>query len=130
MAATAPTGKSLVAAVYPALAAGDRAALETLLHPDFVAHFAPGMPVGAGTAVGRDDALAHWRAIGRAFAVRAEPEELLDCEGRRVVARGRYRGARRVAAVRAFDACFLHLWRMEDGRLRELHQVTDTARWT
>ncbi|HYF24111.1 MAG TPA: nuclear transport factor 2 family protein [Baekduia sp.] len=117
-----------VRALYPALAAGDRAALEALLAEDFTGEFAAGMPVGGGPAASRAEALEHWWAIGRAFAVRAEPEELLRCEGGRVVVRGAYRGRRR-AGGGPVEAAFLHLWRLRDGRAAHLVQVTDTARW-
>ena len=68
----------LVARVYPALAAGDKRAMEDLLTPDFEGRLADGMPVGGGSHDGSAAMLENgWWAIGRAFDVRAEPEELV-----------------------------------------------------
>ncbi|WP_327113115.1 hypothetical protein OHB12_30605 [Nocardia sp. NBC_01730] len=41
---------------------------------------------------------------------------------------GRYRGSAH-ATERAYDAGFVHLWQVVDGRITRLHQYTDTARW-
>lgn len=120
---------ALVDRLYAALAAGDADALERVLAPDFVAHFADGMPVGGGrhdgAAPARDEG---WWAIGRAFSVRAEPAERIRCADGRLLVRGRYRGHRR-ADDAPVDAEFNHLWSARDGRLVELRQLTDTARW-
>lgn len=116
--------------LYTALRRGDADALDTLLAPDFVGLFAEGMPAGGGRhegpAAAREDG---WWAIGRAFAVRPEPDEAVRCEDGRLLVRGRYRGKER-ATGHEVDAAFMHLWRAREGRLVELHQVTDTARWT
>ena len=115
--------------LYAALAAGDREGVLGRLHPGFVAQFADGMPVGGGRADGPQEALEHWWAIGRAFAVVAEPEEVWTCADGRLVVRGRYRGHARDDAERVVDAAFAHFWTVAEGRLVQLHQVTDTARW-
>lgn len=120
----------LVQAVYAALGAGDAAAIEAALAPDFVGHVADGMPVGGGRHDGpaamRGDG---WWAIGREFAVLAQPDEFIACADGRLLVTGRYRGTRR-SDGHEVDAAFTHLWTARDGRLTELHQVTDTARWT
>src|SRR3984957_4791781 len=97
--------------LYRALAAGDRAALSTLLHPEFVGPATDGLPLGMG---GRHDGPAAmqrdlWGTIGRPYRVEAQPEEfrLLD-DGRLFVA-GHYRGEGR-ASGRPLDAAFISLF--------------------
>lgn len=122
--------EQLVRAVYPALAAGDRDTLASLLADDFEAAFCAGLPHGlggvrrgAGTAITEG-----WWAIGRAFAVLAEIEEVVPCEDGRVLVRGTYRGSER-ATGRVVEAEFMHLWTAAGGRLTHLRQLTDTAAW-
>lgn len=120
----------LVRAVYAALGAGDVAALHDALAPDFAGHVADGMPVGGGRHDGPDAMIRDgWWAIGRDFAVLAQPEELVACADGRLLVRGRYRGTRRADGFEV-DAAFTHLWTARAGRLTELHHVTDTRRWT
>ncbi len=122
--------EELVHAVYAALRAGDAAALDDLLDASFVGEVAAGMPVGGGRHEGpaamRDDG---WWAIGRAYAVHAEPAELLACTDGRLLVTGFYRGTRRADGF-TVEAAFTHLWTARDGRLVALTQVTDTERWT
>jgi ketosteroid isomerase-like protein len=120
--------QALVEELYAALAVGDETRLIGVLADDVSAHFCAGMPAGAGTAHGRQDAKTHWWAIGAAYAVRPEVEELVRCVDGRLLVRGIYRGVARIGGGRV-EAVFTHLWRAEAGRLIELHQVTDTARW-
>lgn len=118
----------LVHALYAALAAGDEEHLRILLADDFVGHFCAGMPAGAGVAVGVQAAKEHWWAIGAAFAVQPAVEELLPCVDGRLVVRGTYRGRAR-AGGHPVRADFVHVWTAARGRLIELRQITDTARW-
>lgn len=127
---TTPSVEPLVRAVYAALAVGDADALDAVLAPDFVGEVADGMPVGAGRHEGPQAMREHgWWAIGRRYAVLAEPEEFVGCGDGRLLVTGRYRGTRRADGF-AVDAAFTHLWTARDGRLTALTQVTDTARWT
>jgi 2-(1,2-epoxy-1,2-dihydrophenyl)acetyl-CoA isomerase len=120
----------LLARVYPAISTGDRATLEQLLAPGFVASVTEGMPVGGGTHEGAqamiDDG---WWAIGKRFAVKAEPREVIACADGRTLVLGRYRGRER-ATGHEVDAAFSHLWSSRNGQLTALIQITDTARWT
>jgi ketosteroid isomerase-like protein len=124
------TIRELVSAVYPALAAGDRDALGELLDPAFEAAFTEGLPFGIGgtrrgaQAAQRDG----WWAIGRAFDLRAEPAEWIDCTDGRLLVIGRYTGRARASGA-AVDAEFAHLWTAHGGRLTRLWQLTDSARW-
>jgi len=124
------TIEDLVRRAYPALAAGDAPALLALLDPAFEGHLAEGMPLGiggrhAGAETMRRDG---WWAIGRAFAVRAEPQQWIACDDGRLLVLGRYRGRAR-STGRPLDAAFAHLWTERDGRLTGVWQLTDTALW-
>lgn len=124
------TVEELVRAVYAALEAGDAAAIDAVLAPDFVGHVAEGMPVGGGRHEGPEAMRrAGWWAIGREFAVLARPQEFIPCEDGRLLVVGRYRGTRRADGFEV-DAAFAHLWTAREGRLAELRQVTDTRRWS
>lgn len=121
----------LVRAVYPALAAGDEAALRELLAPGFTATFCEGLPAGlGGVRRGPDAAIAEgWWQIGRLFAIRAEPQQWFEADnGSGLVVVGVYRGRAR-ATGRALEADFAHLWEAEDDRLTALRQITDSALW-
>lgn len=124
------TVEELVRAVYAALEAGDAAAIDAVLAPEFVGHVAEGMPVGSGRHEGPEAMRqAAWWAIGREFTVLAWPDEFVPCVDGRLLVVGRYRGTRRADGA-PVDAAFTHLWTARNGRLVELHQVTDTRRWT
>jgi ketosteroid isomerase-like protein len=119
----------LVERLYAALAAGDRDGVQALLHPEFVATFAAGLPFGIGGSHHGSDAIDHgWWAIGRAFALRAEPSEWIDCADGRLLVAGRYVGHAR-ATRRPITAAYIHLFAAEDDRLTRLIQVTDSALW-
>ena len=119
----------LVERLYAALAAGDRDGVQALLHPEFVATFAAGLPFGIGGAHRGTDAIDHgWWAIGRAFALRAEPSEWIDCADGRLLVIGSYVGHAR-ATRRPITAAFTHLVAGEGGQLTSLVQVTDSALW-
>src|SRR5689334_6167523 len=121
--------RALVDRLYSALEAGDRAAVADLLHPDFTATFADGLPYGlGGTRRGRDAIDNGWWAIGRHFAIKARPDEYIDCTDGRLLVLGRYIGHDR-RTDHEVDAAFAHIWREANGRLSELVQITDSVRW-
>jgi 2-(1,2-epoxy-1,2-dihydrophenyl)acetyl-CoA isomerase len=116
--------------LYAALAEGDGAELDVLLHPDFRGVLADGMPRGIGGEYRGAEAMRAegWGAIGRHFAARAEAERFLALEDGRLLVTGRYTGrGRRGGDV--VDAAFAHLVTVADGRITALEQYTDTARW-
>jgi 2-(1,2-epoxy-1,2-dihydrophenyl)acetyl-CoA isomerase len=128
---TLDTKVSTARRLYRALAAGDRAALSTLLHPDFIGHATEGLPFEMGGRHDGSEAMRRnlWWTIGRHYKVEAQPEEfrLLD-DGRLFVA-GHYRGEGRKSG-RRLDASFIHLIAFaDDGRILSLHQLTDSAAW-
>lgn len=122
--------EDLVRRVYPALASGDRAALGELLAPDFDGVLAEGMPLGIGGRHAGAEAMQRdgWWAIGRAFAVQAEPQDWIPTADGRLLVTGRYRGHARETDG-ALDAAFAHLWSSDGECLTALRHFTDTARW-
>ena len=121
--------RELVARLYDGLAAGDRDAVQALLHPDFVATFAAGLPFGiGGTHRGTAAIDCGWWAIGRAFALRAEPREWIDCVDGRLLVLGRYVGHARATRT-PISAGYTHLFDGDRERLTSLIQLTDSALW-
>jgi 2-(1,2-epoxy-1,2-dihydrophenyl)acetyl-CoA isomerase len=120
----------LVRSLYRALAAGDRAALEKLLDPDFVGETAAGLPSGLGGRYEGARAMRRefWGAIARAFDLTACPDEVVQLADGRVLATGSYLGTAR-ATGRKLEAAFVHTIVVADGRIVGLRQLTDTARW-
>jgi len=116
--------------LYAALAKGDAAALEALVHPDFIGTTADGLPLGlggryVGLAAMRDE---FWWRIGRAWRVEAVAEELHLLDDGRLHVSGRYRGEARESGA-PLDAAFTHIIEFVDGRISALTQLTDTAAW-
>ncbi|MFI0357298.1 nuclear transport factor 2 family protein [Actinomadura sp. 9N407] len=124
------TASEVVQGFYTAAQAADGAAILALLHPDFEARTAPGMPCGAGGAFrGPQESLIRvWGAVFADFDTAPYDETWQRTTDDTVVVTGHYRGTAR-ATGRAYEAEFVHLWRVADGRISWLHQYTDTARW-
>lgn len=119
-----------VAGFYAAAQAADAAALLALLHPEFEAHTAPGLPFGAGgTFQGPEEALTRvWGAVFTEYDTAPYAETWHETGDGLVVVTGRYRGTAR-STGRPHEAEFVHLWRVTGGKISWLHQYTDTARW-
>lgn len=118
--------------LYAALAAGDRATLDLLLHPDFVGHAAEGLPLGLGGVHDGPEAMRRdlWGRIARHYDARAEAESMTGTADGGLLVRGRYRGHARASGL-PLDAEFVHFLRFaDDGRILGLDQLTDTAAWT
>ncbi|MDT5256009.1 MAG: 2-(1,2-epoxy,2-dihydrophenyl)acetyl-CoA isomerase [Mycobacterium sp.] len=117
--------------LYRALAAGDRKALSTLLHPDFVGHATDGLPLNMGGRHDGPEAMQRnlWWTIGRHYKVEAQPEDFRVLDDGRLFVAGHYRGEGR-ASGRRLDAAFIHLIGFAaDGRIASLRQLTDSAAW-
>jgi 2-(1,2-epoxy-1,2-dihydrophenyl)acetyl-CoA isomerase len=128
---TFDTEVSTAQQLYRALAAGDRAALSTLLHPDFVGHATDGLPLDMGGRHDGPEAMQRdlWWTIGRHYKVEAQPEEFRVLDDGRLFVAGHYRGEGR-ASGRRLDAAFIHLIGFAaDGRVASLRQLTDSAAW-
>ncbi len=124
------TAPEIVKRFYTAAQAGAGPAILAILHPRFQAHTAPGMPCGAGgTFCGPQTALTNvWGAVFGDFDTAPYDETWQETMDGTIVVTGHYRGTAR-ATSRAYEAEFVHLWRVTDGRICWLHQYTDTARW-
>ena len=116
--------------LYRALAARDRDGLLNLLAAGFRGYVTDGMPNGLGGIYEGAETMMRdcWAPILAAADVRPIPEEYLPVCDDRIVVLGRYRGTARLTG-RPLSAAFAHILRIEDGQVRELVQVTDTARW-
>jgi len=116
--------------LYAALRAQDPGAVLSALTPQFRGIVSEGMPAGlGGTYDGRETMLRD--CLARVFAVidlRPAPAEYLPVSADRMIVLGRYEGTARTTG-RPLSAAFAHILRFADGRVSELAQITDTARW-
>src|SRR5260370_30691458 len=101
--------------LYRALAAGDRDALATLLHPDFVGHATEGLPLDMGGEHIGPEAMQRnlWWRIGRHYRVEAQAEEFRVLDDGRLHVSGHYRGEGRVAR-KTPDPTLIHIIRFAD----------------
>jgi 2-(1,2-epoxy-1,2-dihydrophenyl)acetyl-CoA isomerase len=117
--------------LYRALAAGDRDALGSLLHPEFVGHATEGLPMDmGGEHVGPQNMQKRlWWQIGRHYKVEAQVDEFRALNDGRLFVAGHYRGEARVSG-KSLDAAFIHVIGFSaDGRIAALDQLTDSAAW-
>lgn len=115
--------------LYDALNGRDPSAIMAVLDPNFVGAVSEGMPVGGGRHEGAEAMLRDcWGTVFTRFDVGLETDELLVVDQQRVVVTGRYLGSER-STGRPVDAVFAHVLRLHGGRISELRQYTDTARW-
>lgn len=116
--------------LYDGFAARDGQAILDALQEDFRGEVAAGMPLDVGGVhEGREAMLRDcWGPVFGAYDMHVEAAEYLACEDGRVVVLGRYRGPHRDGGWEV-DARFAHVLTIRDGRVAELRQITDTARW-
>jgi ketosteroid isomerase-like protein len=114
---------------YDLLASGDSAAALGLLHPDIEWTEAERTPYFAGTIHGVDAVVTGlFEPLAHDFdGFTTVPSDLLR-NGSRVASFGRYTGTAR-STGRVMSAPFVHLWTVEDGRLRRFTQFTDSVAW-
>jgi ketosteroid isomerase-like protein len=124
------TEQTVVLTLYDALQRRALNDLFTVLHPDCVAHVCPGMPeIGGRVLRGPTEWVTGiWAPIHRLFDVVPVPDETVCTGPGTVLATGVYRGTARGTGA-GFEAWFVHLWRVEAGRVSGLRQVTDTVQW-
>lgn len=125
-----PDSVQTVRRLYDAFAAHDAEALLAALAPDFRGSVADGMPAGlGGTYVGALPMLRDcWARVFALTDIRPVLAEYLPVTAGRVVVLGRYEGTAR-ATGRPLSAAFAHIVRVSAGRVSELVQIADTARW-
>lgn len=116
--------------LYAVLAKGDAAALDDLLHPEFVGTTAAGLPLGLGGRYEGVEAMrdGFWWRVGRSYRAEAVPEEFGLLDDGRLFVSGRYCGEGRASGV-PLDAAFVHVLAFRDGRVVSLTQLTDTRAW-
>lgn len=122
---------TMARALYRALAAGDRDALDQLLSEDFVGRAAEGLPLGMGGEHRGREAMQRnlWWKIGKHFKVEAQPDTFRVLDDGGLLVAGHYRGVARRSG-RSLDAEFTHVLAFDaDGRITSLRQLTDTAAW-
>ncbi|MFF0105671.1 enoyl-CoA hydratase/isomerase family protein [Streptomyces hirsutus] len=122
---------ALAKRLYAALAAGDRAALGEILHPQFTGRTTDGLPLGLGGSYAGPEVMQRefWWRIGRHFRARAVAESFHGLDDGRLHVAGRYRGEG-IASGRELDAAFVHLLAFsDDHRVLALEQLTDSAAW-
>lgn len=124
------TEQTVVLTLYDALQRRALNDLFSVLHPDCVAHVCPGMPaIGGRVLYGPTEWVTGiWAPIHRLFDVVPVPDETVCTGPGTVLATGVYRGTARGTGA-GFEAWFVHLWRVEAGRVSGLRQVTDTVQW-
>jgi ketosteroid isomerase-like protein len=116
--------------LYQAFAAHDGKVLRALLAPGFRGVVAEGMPRGlAGVYEGPEAMLRNcWGPVFALVDVTPEPAEYLPVAADRMVVLGRYTGTAR-GTGKPLSAAFAHVLRVSGGRVTEMVQYTDTARW-
>jgi ketosteroid isomerase-like protein len=116
--------------LYEAFAAHDAKALLAVLTPGFRGVVSEGMPDGLGGAYeGAETMLREcWARVFALVDLRPVPAEFLPVSDDRIIVLGRYEGTAR-ATGRPLSAAFAHMLRFAGGRVSELVQITDTARW-
>jgi 2-(1,2-epoxy-1,2-dihydrophenyl)acetyl-CoA isomerase len=125
------TKEAITRELYSALAAGDRDALDRLLHPSFIGHATAGLPLDmGGTHDGPENMQRElWWRIGRHYSVAVQVSAMSGIDDGRLLVTGHYRGSARRSG-NALDAAFVHVIGFtDDGRIASLDQVTDSAAW-
>lgn len=115
-----------IRSLYAAFERADIPAVLSALAPDARWTEAEGFPYG-GTYVGPDAVLENvFAKLGSEWeGFAAVPHELV-AERDTVVALGTYSGTYR-ATGKSFEAPFVHVWKLRDGKVTTFHQHTDTA---
>jgi ketosteroid isomerase-like protein len=120
----------VVVELYRAFAAHDAKAMRGLLTPGFRGVVTDGMPRGLGGVYDGPEAMFRdcWGPVFKLIDVHPVPAEYLPVADDRMVVLGRYEGTSR-GTGRPLSAAFAHVLRFADGRVSEIVQITDTARW-
>lgn len=125
-----PAASTPVSRLYAAFANRDVDGLLGALHPEFVGQVTAGMPLGVGGAHHGPDAMMDvWFRVFGAYDVIPVPTEIWLGDDRTVIVHGWYRGTHRSTDTEV-SAEFVHLLDIDDGTVRGLRQITDTASWT
>ena len=117
----------IVRNAYIAFGKGDVDAVFGAMEPEIEWVEAEGMPNG-GVYRGRDAVLQS--VIGPILAdvvgFTADPDEILELDESRVIARGRYGGE---GVNGPLDVPFIHTWTLRDGVIVRFEQLADTRKY-
>ncbi|MEN1579687.1 enoyl-CoA hydratase-related protein [Pseudomonas aeruginosa] len=115
---------------YQALANGERAVLDELLHPQFIGTTTRGLPLNLGGVYeGPEQMRRHfWGGLARHYQAKAEIGQIWPLSSDRLQVEGVYTGSG-IQSGAPLDARFVHLLRFQGGQLIELEQITDSAAW-
>lgn len=99
------------------------------MDPNVEWHEMQGIPYG-GVYTSAADVMEHvFKRIGAEWdGFRAAADAILEAEGGRVVALGRYSGTFK-ATGKDLNCAFAHVIRLRDGRVVEFRQYVDSALW-
>src|SRR3954451_14113359 len=117
----------LVRGVYDAFADGDVDAVFAAMKPDIEWDESEGMPYG-GVYRGRDAIVENVFApiLADVEGFTAKPDEILELDDARVLARGRHGGR---GAAGPVDARFVHIWTVAEGQVSRYEQLSHTQRF-
>ena len=120
----------IAAELYRTFAAHDAKAMRALLTPGFRGVVTDGMPRGLGGVYAGPEAMFRdcWAPVFKLIDVHPVPAEYLPVADDRMVVLGRYEGTARGTGW-PLSAAFAHALRFTGGRVCEIVQITDTARW-
>jgi len=124
------SNRAVAERLYEAFEARDPQAILDVLQPDFRGEVSAGMPNAWGGVYEGAEAMLRdcWGAVFTRLDTRPVPAEYLETVDGRIVVVGHYIGLNR-DTERPHRAAFAHILRFRDGRIAELVQITDTARW-
>jgi len=117
----------LVRGIYDAFHRGDVDAVFAAMKPDIEWDESEGMPYG-GVYRGREPIVENvfGPILGDVEGFTAHPDEILELDDARVMARGRHGGK---GAAGPVDARFIHIWTVTDGKVSRYEQLADTRKF-
>jgi predicted enzyme related to lactoylglutathione lyase/ketosteroid isomerase-like protein len=122
--------KDLVSNLYTAFSKGGVQTVMDALDPGVVWIEAEGNPLAQAEPFKGPNAVLNnvfMRLATEWEAFKVLPQQLI-AEGNRVVVEGRYTGTCKATGT-AIDSQFVHVWRLENGKVTRFQQYTDTAQW-
>ena len=120
------TPKQIVEKWYQALATGDWVTCHELAHPEVEWIMTEGFPDGGAYKGWRSFLKQIIPSIAKHFERIVSQVEAMHEAGNTVVVTGIYHGTTK-DTKQSFAAKFVHIWTIEDGKLRRLDQLADTA---
>ena len=119
-----------VGALYDAFAKGDAGTVLGALDSNISWSEAEGNPLGQAQPYRGPDAVLNnvfMRLATEWEGFKVAPQRF-TAEGQRVVVEGRYTGTCKATGT-PIDSQFVHVWTLDNGKITEFQQYTDTAQW-